>query len=51
LLGAFFLPFANFATIDDDVVLAGNTVDPDSAERKVIDAHVHLPAWCSHALF
>jgi hypothetical protein len=51
LLGRFFLPFADFAAINDDVVLAGRTVDPDSAEGKVVEADMRLLAWCGHALF
>jgi hypothetical protein len=45
LLGRFFLPFTDFAAINDDVVLAGRTVDPDSAEGKVVEADMRLLAW------
>jgi hypothetical protein len=36
LLGRSFLPFADFAAINDDVMLAHRTVDPDGAEGKVV---------------
>jgi hypothetical protein len=51
LLGLSLLPFADFAAINDDVMFARRTVDPDGAKGKVVEAHVRLLAWCGHALF
>jgi hypothetical protein len=51
LLGRSFLPFADLAAINDDVMLACRTVDPNGAEGKMVEAHMHLPACCGHALF
>jgi len=47
LFGRPFLPFADFAAINDDVMLARRTVDPDGAEGKVVEAHMRPLAWVS----
>src|ERR1700757_1013038 len=39
LLGRSLFTLANFATINNDVVLAGSAVNPDSAEGKVVEPH------------
>jgi hypothetical protein len=42
----------DFAAINDDVMLARRTVDPDSAEGKVVETHMRLLACvCGQALF
>jgi len=46
LLGRSFFPFADFAAINDNVMLTCRTVDPDGAEGKVVEAHMRLLGWC-----
>jgi hypothetical protein len=46
-----FFPFTDFATINDYVVFAGRTVDPDGAEGKLVEAHMRLHAPSTQALF
>jgi hypothetical protein len=41
----------DFTPINDDVVLAGLTVDPDSTEGKAVEPHMRLLARRGHALF
>jgi hypothetical protein len=50
-LDAPYLSFAEFAVINDHVMLARRIVDPEDAEGKVIEAHMRLLAWCGHARF
>jgi hypothetical protein len=51
-LGRFLLTFANFAAINDDIVLAHGPVDLDGAEREAVEMHTQTP-WtlASGALF
>ena len=52
LLAGFFLASADFAAINDDIVLVGAAVDLDGAEREAVETHTRTP-WtlASGALF
>jgi hypothetical protein len=42
-LGRFFLAFANFAAIKDDIVLVHGAVNLDGAEREFVETHTRTP--------
>jgi len=43
LLGRLLLAFADFATINHDVVLLGAAVDLDGAESEFVETHTRTP--------
>jgi len=43
LLAGFFLASADFAAINDDIVLVGAAVDADGAEREFVETHRRTP--------
>src|SRR5207302_10822951 len=42
-LGGFFLAFADFAAINDDIVFVGAAIDLDGAKREFVEAHTRTP--------
>ena len=50
LFGRFFLALADLAAVNHHVVVAGDAIDPDGTEGKLIEAHRCIPAR-SRALF
>jgi hypothetical protein len=47
----FFLAFADFATINRDIVLVCAAVDLDGAESEFVEMHTRTPLRWLHALF
>ena len=50
LFRRFFLALADLAAVNHDVIVAGDAIDPDGTEAKVVEAHRGTPPHV-HALF